>query len=223
MPAPARLILIGASGHAKVVADAAARSGLFTVVVFLDDHKPKGTPFFGASVLGAAADLAALTRAHALDAFFVAIGDDAARARVADAARASARGLAFATIIHPSAVVAEGAAVGAGSVVMAGAVVQPGARVGEGVIVNTRASVDHDAVLEDFAAISPGVSLGGHVQVGAHAFVGIGASVVHGARIGRHCVVGAGAVVTGDLPSHTVAVGVPAKVIRSRREGEPYL
>ncbi len=39
-----------------------------------------------------------------------------------------------------------------------------------------------------------------------------------GVTIGKGCVVGAGAVVTRDLPDYSVAVGVPAKIISSRRK-----
>jgi acetyltransferase-like isoleucine patch superfamily enzyme len=47
-----------------------------------------------------------------------------------------------------------------------------------------------------------------------------GAIVLDGAHVGRGSVVGAGAVVTGDLPPYSVAVGSPAKVIRDRRDQE---
>jgi acetyltransferase-like isoleucine patch superfamily enzyme len=40
--------------------------------------------------------------------------------------------------------------------------------------------------------------------------------VLGGVTIGDGCVVGAGAVVTGDLPAHSIAFGVPARVVRSR-------
>ena len=47
--------------------------------------------------------------------------------------------------------------------------------------------------------------------------------MIHQVAIGAHTVVGAGALVLGDVPDHVVAYGVPATVIRSRDEGEPYL
>lgn len=45
-------------------------------------------------------------------------------------------------------------------------------------------------------------------------------NVMAGVRIGRGCVIGAGAVVTKDVPPYSIAVGVPAKVIGSRLPGE---
>jgi acetyltransferase-like isoleucine patch superfamily enzyme len=47
--------------------------------------------------------------------------------------------------------------------------------------------------------------------------------VLPGATIGRHVVVGAGAVVTGDLPDFTVAVGNPARVIRRYVTGRGWV
>lgn len=50
------------------------------------------------------------------------------------------------------------------------------------------------------------------------AWIGAHVTVLPGVRIGKGAVVGAGAVVTRDIPSMAVAVGVPARVIRSRHD-----
>jgi acetyltransferase-like isoleucine patch superfamily enzyme len=52
------------------------------------------------------------------------------------------------------------------------------------------------------------------VVVGAGSWLGHGSVVLPGATVGEHVAVGAGSVVTGDLPSYSVAVGNPARVIR---------
>jgi acetyltransferase-like isoleucine patch superfamily enzyme len=52
------------------------------------------------------------------------------------------------------------------------------------------------------------------VAVGAGSWLGHGSVVLPGATVGEHVAVGAGSVVTGDLPSYSVAVGNPARVIR---------
>jgi len=59
---------------------------------------------------------------------------------------------------------------------------------------------------------SRGITLGEDVWLGA------GAKVMDGVTIGDHVVVGAGAVVTDDLPAGVVALGVPARVVRSREQ-----
>ena len=52
------------------------------------------------------------------------------------------------------------------------------------------------------------------VTIGAGSWLGHGSIVLPGATVGRHCVIGAGSVVTGDIPDFSVAVGNPARVIR---------
>jgi virginiamycin A acetyltransferase len=44
----------------------------------------------------------------------------------------------------------------------------------------------------------------------------MGVCILPGARLGDGCVVGAGSVVAGELESNSIAVGNPARVIRSR-------
>ncbi len=55
-----------------------------------------------------------------------------------------------------------------------------------------------------------------HTVIGNDVWLGAGVRVLAGVTIGDGAVVGAGAVVTTDIPAYSVAVGVPAKVIRTR-------
>ena len=52
------------------------------------------------------------------------------------------------------------------------------------------------------------------VLIREYAWVGAGATILPGVCIGRHAIVGAGSVVTKDVPDYAVAVGNPAKVIK---------
>jgi len=207
-----KVVIWGAGGHAKVVADALRQQGGWNVVGFLDDAAPhhRGESFCGATVLGGREALANLRRDGVTHAF-LAIGNCAARLELM--AVVEAAGYELATAIHPRAVVAPDVAVGAGTVVAAGAVINPAARVGRSVIVNTCASVDHDCVIGDAAHVCPGVRLAGCVTVGRAAWVGIGATVIQNVTIGEGATVGAGAVVLKDVPAGAVAYGVPARVV----------
>jgi acetyltransferase-like isoleucine patch superfamily enzyme len=53
------------------------------------------------------------------------------------------------------------------------------------------------------------------VTIGEGTWIGSAAIVM--ADVGRHCVIGAGSVVTHPIPDYTVAAGVPARILRSRR------
>lgn len=59
------------------------------------------------------------------------------------------------------------------------------------------------------------------VSIGAGSWLGHGTVVLPGAQIGRHVVIGANSVVAGTIPDYSVAVGAPARVIRTQAADEP--
>ncbi len=117
--------------------------------------------------------------------------------------------------VHPRATVATTARLGEGVIVNAGAVIQPFATIGRGAMIHANVVVDHDSVVGEFANLAPGVDLAGWVTVGPGATLFTGASVIPKVRIGARSIVGAGAVVIGDVPEDSVAVGAPARVVKS--------
>lgn len=70
-----------------------------------------------------------------------------------------------------------------------------------------------------------GLQLGDHepVSIGSGSWVGHGAVILPGASIGGNVVVGAGAVVHGEVPDHSVVVGVPGKVVRRLESGRGWV
>jgi acetyltransferase EpsM len=212
------LVVWGASAQAAMVADVVRLGGEYEIRGFLDDVdlSRRGTAFEDATVLGGREQLSVL-RSEGIEHLLVAVGDSDARLRLADAARD--HGFQLAIVVHPRAVVAAGVEIGGGTAVFAGSILSPGVRLGENVIVNTAASVDHGSVLEAGVHVSIGARIGGRVVVGRAAFIGMGAAVVTGVHIGERSIVGAGAVVLKDVPPGVVAYGVPARVVRERRDG----
>lgn len=203
-----QLAILGASGHGKVVADAALRLG-WADVVFYDDRWPQRRLLGPWLVVGTTQEL---LEAHAdIEAAIVAIGDN--RVRLAKYLELSATGIRMLHLVHPSAVVSTFAEVGAGSIVVAGGVVNAFAVIGAACIVNTGATVDHDCVLADGVHVSPGAHLGGDVRVGEASWIGIGASIRNGISIGANVIIGAGASVVDDVPDSVTVVGVPARPI----------
>jgi sugar O-acyltransferase (sialic acid O-acetyltransferase NeuD family) len=217
-----RLLIVGASGHAKSVLEAVGASQAFEVIGLLDDRVPGDTVLHGARVLGPTALLETLAARENCD-VLVAIGDNAVRWQLMTRIRQSVPTVRFATVVHPSAVVATPADIGEGTVVLAGAVIGPGTTIGPFVIVNTRAGIDHDCVLEAGVSIAPGVTMGGNCRIGSRTAVSIGAVVGHGRSIGEDTVIGAGAVVLRDIGDRVVAYGTPARPVRPRQFGDRYL
>lgn len=204
-----RLAVLGASGHGKVVADAAELAG-WDEVVFFDDAWPEREQNGPWRVIG---DTSALTGdAGTFDGVVVAIGNN--RIRQAKQAELAAAGARLVSIIHPAAVVSKYAAVGIGSVVFANSVINACATVGEGCIVNTGSVVEHDCIVRDFAHISPNAVLAGGVKVGSLVWVGGCAAVRQLIEINEGAVVGMGAVVTRDVPPGVTVAGSPARVLK---------
>lgn len=208
-----RLALLGASGHGKVVADAALASG-WDVVEFFDDAWPQRKHNGIWPVTGDSAAL--LVRLQEFEGVFVSIGDCAVRWGKHRALQAA--GAPLVTVVHPSAMVSRHAVLGAGSVVMAGAVVNIDAVVGQAGIINTGATVDHDCRLGDAVHICPGAHLSGNVQVGHCSWVGVGAAVKQGVVIGECVVVGAGAVVVQAVTNGLTVVGIPSAPLNVRKK-----
>ncbi len=204
---PARAVVVGAGGHAKVVVATLQAAGAEVLGLFDDDAEKRGAAVLGVPVVGP------VEEARAAGApLVVGIGDNRTRRRVV---RLLARNATWTTAMHPSAVVHPSVALGPGAVVSAGAVLQPDVHVGAHAVVNTGATVDHDGALGDFAHVAPGAHLAGGAHLGAGAFVGVGAAVLPGVHVGAWTTVGAGATVTADLPPGVVAVGTPARILRS--------
>ena len=142
----------------------------------------------------------------------LAIGHNPRRLELAH--RGDTSGYRWATLVHPSTVISPSADIGVGTVVLAQAVVSCQAQIGRHVIVNSGAIVEHNCLVEDGCALGPGVRMGGRVKIRQGAFVSTGATLVPRIEIGSGAVIGAGAVVIHDIPPNSLAVGVPARVIR---------
>jgi sugar O-acyltransferase (sialic acid O-acetyltransferase NeuD family) len=217
------IVLIGSSGHARVIIDIIERQGRYRIAGLIDSFRAIGEMTFDYAVLGAETDLPALSAAHHLQGCLVAIGDNFVRERVVRTVRNLLPQLPFVTAIHPAAIIGRDSVIGPGTVVMAGAIINPAARIGESCIVNTRASLDHDCLMEAFSSLAPGVTTGGGCRIGSGAAVGIGATLRHGINIGNHSLIGAGAVVLDDVAANSIVYGVPARKVRDRQPGEQYL
>jgi sugar O-acyltransferase (sialic acid O-acetyltransferase NeuD family) len=201
-----KLLILGAGGHGRVVADVAQAAG-WQQVDFLDDRYPTRAQNGAWPIIGALRDLGRLGAGY--DGCFAAVGD--ARFRLELLEQAASLNLRVPVLVHPAAVVSGHAEIGAGTVIMAGAVVNAFTSIGVGCIVNTHASVDHDCQLGPAVHICPGAHLAGDVHIGARTWFGLGAVAIQGLRIGSEVTVGAGAACISDVRDSVTVVGVPAR------------
>ncbi|NOX62600.1 MAG: acetyltransferase [Chloroflexi bacterium] len=207
------VLIIGAGGHAQVVADILWRiyedDASLRPIGYLDDNDALWEKrFLQLPVFGSLSLLSTISH----DAIVVAVGDNQTRRRLF--ARLSEQGERFVVARHPRTVIAPDVQIGRGAMICAGVVVNPGSVIGENVILNTGCTIDHHNRIRAHVHIAPGAHLGGEVEVEEGAFVGIGATVTPRRRVGGWSVVGAGSVVLHDIPPNVTAVGVPARLLK---------
>ncbi len=207
------MIVIGGGGHAKVLVSTLllCRRSILGFV----DLNPTAPPLLGIRCLGS--DAAVLHQAPGDVRLVNGVGSAGSTASHQDIYdRFTHEGYCFATVIHPSAIVAAEVQIEDGVQIMAGAILQPGSSVASNAIVNTGAIIDHDCVVGAHAHIAPGAVLSGGVRVDSGAHIGTGACIIQGVSIGAGSVVGAGAVVIRDVPQGDKVVGVPAASMPDR-------
>jgi len=110
-------------------------------------------------------------------------------------------------------------------------VVDYGCRVGDRVKIHCNNYIPQYTVIEDDVFIAPGCSFANDVHPGCScsatmrgpvlrrgARIGAGCTILPGVEVGEFALVGAGSVVTRDVPPHTVVAGSPARVLRATTE-----
>jgi sugar O-acyltransferase (sialic acid O-acetyltransferase NeuD family) len=212
----ALIVVLGAGGHGKVVADALSLAMPGKPDGFVDWNPAfLGSRVINYPVLGDQDWLWAEALARPV-AIALGIGNEVTRQHLME--KCVAHGIRILTVVHPTASVAASATIGAGSVVLAHAALNAASRIGKGSIVNTAAIVEHDVEIGDFSHLAPNAATGGGVRIGSSCLIGLGAQILPRIVVGDRTVVGAGAVVLHDLPADVVAAGTPARIIRIRND-----
>lgn len=201
-----KLLIIGAKGHGRVVADIALKTNRWHCISFLDDNEEL-IPSMGIEVIGKVKDV--LKFSNDCD-VVVAIGCNETRKRIQEKLKKEFN-ISIPTLVHPNAIIGGQVKIGEGTVIMGGVVINCGTTIGSGCIINTGATVDHDSFIEDYVHISPGVHLAGTVKVGECTWLGIGSIVINNISITSGCKIGAGAVVIRDINETGIYVGIPSR------------
>jgi sugar O-acyltransferase (sialic acid O-acetyltransferase NeuD family) len=212
MTARPPLLLLGAGGAAREIAEAARATDSFDVLGYLDDDPGRhGSRLAGLPVIG---PLAAIDD-HPNALVVAAMGNPGAvRSRETVVARLGLDEARFATVISPSASASASCRIGPGSVLLPGAVLTADVSVGAHVLVMPNSVLTHDVVVEDCASLAAGVLLAGGVRIGRSAYVGAGVRVREGVTIGAGALVGMASLVLADVGADEVWYGSPA----SRRD-----
>lgn len=209
-----KIVILGAGGHAKVIADFINKD-IYELVGFLDKDKAYvGQLLNGIPILGDDRN-PLFWKEQGISACAIGIGhigNCAVRNRVFENYKNA--GYEVLTVIHPSSIISPSAVIKEGAVVMPGAVVNANAVIGENSIINSNAVVEHDVIIGRGVHVAPGSTVSGGTVVGKNVLIGAGSTIIQSITIGANTIIGAGATVVSDIPDNVLAVGCPAKVIR---------
>lgn len=204
-----KVIIFGASGHAKVIADIIKKSN-DELVGFLDDNVDlQGKIIFDEKiVLGDTSEKTVSNYSNYY--FIIGIGSNKVRKIISE----KYKELKWYTAIHPSSIIGMDVSINEGTVIMAGAVINTGTVIGRHCIINTSSSVDHDNVLEDYVHVSPGSHLAGTVRVCEGTWICTGVTVINNITIGKNNIIGAGSTVIRNIEEeNTTFIGTPVKKV----------
>ncbi len=209
------IVIVGAGGLGRevlaAIADCNAAREEWNVVGFLDsDSNLAGSRLHGVPVLGS--DEWCQHNSHESLWFLCAIGEPRVRSKVVE--KFTAMGCRFASVVHPSVRIPSSVHVSAGTVVMAGTQFTTDVSIGSHAIIYLNCSITHDVEIGDFCLLASGCNLSGGAVLETGAQLGTGVSVLPRRRIGAWAIIGAGSVVTQDIPANSTAVGVPCRVIK---------
>lgn len=204
------LVIIGAGGHGRVVADCAQQLGTYSKIIFLDDcYKDRKTTGNWQIVGSVNSFFQYIENAH----FIVAIGSNTSRMQIVE--QLNSANAKIISLAHPSAAISPHTHIGIGVIICANATINIGTRIADGCIINTGATVDHDCQIDKFVHISPGVNIAGGVNIGKLSWLGIGSTVIECLTIANNTQIGAGGVITQSTQANSLYLGVPAKRIRA--------
>jgi len=207
------IVIYGAGGHAKVIADILRLTEQYEIIGFLDDNNPQkyGNDFYGSYIIGGKEKLNLIKKNGTVN-IIIGFGNNYIRLRLGGMLKKI--GFNLVSAIHPTSILARDISIGPGTVVAAGVIINPESHIGENVIINTNVTIDHECNIQDGVHISPGVIIAGNVNVGKGSWIGVGAIISDHIIIGSGSIIGAGAVVVNNIPNDVVAYGFPAKPIR---------
>lgn len=204
-----KVVIIGAGGHAKVIADIIEKSGDI-VYGFLDDNKEIGEKIVkNYKVLGNISECKYLQSDIKELYFVIAIGNNYIRKDIYERYT-----LNYYTAIHPSCNLGIDVKIKEGTIIMPNVCINASSKIGKNCIINTGAIIEHDNDIQDYVHISPNVTICGTVQIGSCTHIGAGAIVKNNLSITDNCTIGAGAVVVKNIEEEGTYVGVPAKIVK---------
>jgi sugar O-acyltransferase (sialic acid O-acetyltransferase NeuD family) len=214
-----KICFLGASNPETIrVLSALQRAGqALDVVGFLDnDSKKWGCRFWNHLVLGGTDKVPDLAKNNV---FFVNLITGSAFTRHTTSREILRLGGKLANFIHPS-VDLTMTTLGVGNYVQEAVVLQAGVKIGDNSSIHMGAKIGHETAIGTSTFIAHEVSVSGCCQIGGCVFIGTNATILPHVKIGDGATIGAGAVVTRDIPDGAVVVGNPGRIIKTQEQAD---
>lgn len=210
-----KIAIIGAGGFGREVKMLIDQINEFKKVYefigFYDDNFNKGIKINGYTILGSVNDLT-LTD-YELD-VVISIANTTIKKNIHEVLKIN-NFISFPSIIHPSVLIGKDMVdIGYGCIICASTIITVNISIGNFVILNLGCTVGHDTKIGDYCSFMPSVNISGEVIIENSVYVGTGAKIINLLTIGYSTIVGAGAIVSKNLPEKCTAVGIPAKPIK---------
>ena len=133
-----KILVFGASGHAKVIIDVIEKEDKYEIMGLIDPHKDEGEEILGYKILGKGEDLPNLLRITDISGGIIAIGDNWVRKKVKEEIEKNIPDFEFVSCIHPSAQIGKNVSMGQGTAVLPGAIINSSCELGSHCILNTK-------------------------------------------------------------------------------------
>lgn len=211
---PTPIAIFGAGGQGREILQLLRQINAvqpqWECIGWLDDGLEKGEVIAGLPVLGGVAELNDWKEELAVA---IAVAWPSTKAKIVSLIHNEK--VVYPVLIHPEVrLEEEEVKLGEGTIVTQGCRFTVNIQVGRFVLLNLATILTHDVVIEDFCSIMPSVNVSGAVHVGRATYIGTGTQIIQLLTIGENTIIGAGSVVTKDIPANCTAVGVPAKIIK---------
>jgi sugar O-acyltransferase (sialic acid O-acetyltransferase NeuD family) len=217
------LVIFGGGHQSSYSIEIAELLNEFNIVGIIDSVNSVGAEIYGYKVIGRQEDISSLIKNYNIEVGFIAIGDNWSRKKVYDFIIEIQPDFYFTSLVHPTAIIGKNVIIGNGTLIMAGVTVNINTKIEKFAFLATCAQIDHDCYLGEFSSVSAGSIFGGCISLMKYSAVTLGVTVLDRICIGENTVIGAGSLVTKDLPENVLAFGTPAKIIRERKLGERFL
>lgn len=203
-----KVILIGYSGHAYVVADIAIEKQ-YQIIGYTEKSKAQNNPF-NLNYAGYEKETDFFENKKEIG-YIIGIGDNLIREKIYNLI--TSKNLEVTTLISNTASISKSVRIDSGTFVNRNVSINSLAKIGKNVILNTACIIEHECEISDSVHIAPGAVLAGNVFVGERSFIGANSVVMQGVKIGKDVIIGAGSVVISDVPDGKKIVGNPSRFI----------